>query len=111
MNEVKDDAHKKMDWFARMWERAGLWFARRPVMVIGTLLGAVLFATLMGILIFKQNKQATSLHEVQSVFCNGAIEVPTPEQAVNCQRLFDQLLRDPTEAQAVRLREIIKETP
>jgi hypothetical protein len=111
MSEVKDDSHKKMDWLARMWERAGRWFSHRPAAVIGTLAGAVLFAGLMGVLIFKQNEQGTSLREVQSVFCNGAIEHPTVEQQINCQHLLDQLLKNPTQDQAVRLREIIKEAP
>lgn len=101
------------DWLARLWSWLGDQFKRRPLAVVGLLLGALL----VSLFLYQQtqvenkvNKNTSSIHAVQKAFCNGSAPY-TPMVERNCHKLLDQLLRNPTTEQAERLREIIKENP
>lgn len=102
---------KTMDLLARIWERCGDWFGHRPIAVIGTLLGAIIFAGAMGFVIVRQNDQQTHIEQVQSAFCNERVDsVTSAQQEANCRDLLNRLLKNPTPEQARRLRQIIQET-
>jgi len=99
-----------MEKLAAVWVWVGNHFKRRPVAVVGFVLGAVLFASAMGYLLIEQNSNANDIHKVQEVICNSS--GPYTEQIeANCRHLLDQLLKHPTPQQAERLKQIIKETP
>jgi hypothetical protein len=93
----------------KAWNDLGQWMARRPMQMIGTILGLVLTVILVySALQTKTNE--VDISNIQKVFCS-AEDTPGPQQRENCQKLLDQLLKNPTPQQTARLREIVEEAP
>jgi hypothetical protein len=100
-----------MDKLAAAWLWIGDRFRRRPIAVVGFLLGAVIFAGATSYILVQQNHNASRIEKVQDVLCGGKEKVITKKVQANCQRLLDRLLEHPTQEQADRLKQIIKENP
>lgn len=107
---MPNDDRKAIDVLTDTWEATGEWFRRRPVAIIGTLTGAMIFCVLIGYLFVNQNTNQADIRQVQSAFCNGSAPYDTQTE-INCRHLLDQLLKNPTPAQAERLRDIVRESP
>lgn len=100
-----------MERLAAAWLWIGNCFKRRPIAVVGFILGAVIFAGTASYILVNQNHNTSRIEKVQDVLCGGKEKVITKKVQANCQHLLDRLLEHPTQEQADRLKQIIKETP
>lgn len=96
-----------IDQFAKVRDAIANYFANRPMQIVGTLAGAALFIGILATSLSASNR--ADLSEVRAAFCNGDVTY-NEAQRENCQKLLDQLLKNPTPDQARRLREIVKES-
>jgi hypothetical protein len=98
-----------MDRLAAAWLWVGERFRRRPIAVVGLILGAVIFASGITYVLIEQNNTENDIRKVQDVICNNSGPYTARVQK-NCHHLLDQLLKNPTPQQAKRLKQIIKES-
>jgi len=99
-----------MDKYSDKWETLGHYFGRRPIQVVGIIIGSVLVIGLLAYSSITSTRNTTELERVQAAFCNGDAPYNSAQQQ-NCRKLLDQLLKNPSPEQAKRLREIVKEQP
>lgn len=93
-----------LDGFAPVWEWLSDCFSRRPMFVLALLVSAVI--VLLSAVTFV--KTASEVSDVSNAFCNGQKHTFDARQQRNCRALLDQLLRDPTPEQRLRIREIAR---
>lgn len=100
-----------MDKMGVVWLRLSGYFGGRPIQICGILAGALILIILLFYSAANTTKNTVTLRDIQNAFCNGDAEVYTKDQEENCQKLLEQLLKNPTPEQRDRLRELVKETP
>jgi len=91
--------NKFMDRIARCWLWLSEKFNRRPLAVLGLLLGAMIWIGLMGWLFVETEKTQNDIDKVAAALCGGKAKQITPEIAANCQLLFDRLFENATPEQ------------
>lgn len=103
-----------MDRFANCW----LWMRgkiyRRPLAVIGALLGATIWLILMVWLFVETENTQDEIKSVQSALCGGMTNHSNPKDlppAVqkNCQLLFDRIFESATPEQIARANDILRQ--
>lgn len=107
-NKDQDDRRGFMDYFATCWEALGRYFGHRPLQMIGLFVGAAVVIVALAFSSISTVHNSGRINKVQAAFCNGDAKFNST-QKMNCRKLLDQLLKNPTPEQARRLREIVKE--
>lgn len=101
MSRVKN---RVLDRCGHKWEAMGKYMMHRS----GTVIGLMLSLIVVVVIAFSTRQNTTDINEIQGKFCNGNV-AEKYDRVENCQKLLDNLLRNPTPRQAIRLRQIVEE--
>lgn len=109
-----DMTDRVMDWLAYRWERIGEFFKCKPVLVIFMFVAAIFIAVITTLAIstsITASNNTDNINKITNSFCNikPLGREPTQQNSEVCHDLLDQLLKNPTHAQRVRIRQLATE--
>lgn len=106
---MSDDKLTKMDRLANCWKWMSGVMRDRPVQLTLYAVGVVLLAIALTASLVKSHNNEVNIGAIKSVLCAQVPGQSPADRTRDCQRLLDELLRNPTPEQARRLRQIIKD--
>jgi hypothetical protein len=96
-----------MDRLAACWGALRSYVGNRPIQFIGYFIASVMLVVALGFALSRADSNSDSIHRIESAICNSPKQ--TDQTRIQCRILLDRLLRDPTEAQKQRLKQLVGE--
>lgn len=102
------------DWAIDSWERCGEFLKCRPALVFCVFLASIFIAVITTASVYSTitaTDNKNNITKITSSFCNTKAigKPPTSQNTEICRELLDQLLKNPTNAQRERLRQLATE--
>src|SRR5436190_12142011 len=109
---MSDDDEGFFEASAKMWIWLGAVLHKRPAQFVSYLVAALVVIVLLSLTFVRTTENKTDINQVKDALCNSpgktTSDVVSAHQLHQCQKLFDRLLRNPTQPQIERLRQLVK---
>lgn len=94
--------------FIKAWESLGSFFSRHPVTIVCLVVGLIAVSMMSAVSFYQSEKlsQETMFQNTQR--CEGTAPY-SPTIRVNCRKLFDRILTDPSREQLELLNKLLDE--